>query len=74
MISALRWRLVSAVHAKDQSVANTLTNRRDFATSASDGTLGSSDTLIVTNNAERRARRAQDCLGQHDPIGVLKTA
>ena len=50
---------MSAVHAKDQSVANTLTNRRDFATSASDGILGSSDTLIIANNIEGRARRAE---------------
>ena len=59
MIYALRWRLVSAVLAKDQSVANTLTNRLDFATSASGGALGSSDTLIITNNIEGRARRAE---------------
>ena len=49
---------MSAVLAKDQSAANTLTNRRDFATPASDSTLGSSDTLIITNDTEGRARRA----------------
>ena len=50
---------MSAVHSKDQSVANTLTNRRDFATPASDSTLGSSDTLIIANDTEGRARRAK---------------